>query len=349
MSNQIYVDLFKQFGRVKGGEVSGIVIGMDVDLNLVGSTLTNTTQHQQFVFSEFYNRTGGRVYPISGRKSESIELTLPGGYEGSYEHHAAMRFERHGDIIALAETSDTQLIADFAAKLISKDIEIVGSSADVSNSHMKKAVIFPEVKNFGVALIRSLGHDAAHHSEQVCVAAAHATIKELGLEESHKVTCGRDAVEIVPKGLGRNSEARLILADKPSLIARLDQNLCKDNAVHTFMGLNKNSDCSFIMSGDGEPDMHAALVARREYGGGGVFTSNGNTLEKMAKEDSALAHEFQLTVGPRIVPHYSEHFAHIEASVNWLRDHASIVKLVPDGIKDIIDTVVSSPEPAFAK
>lgn len=316
MVKGIYVDLLKYYGP------NGILLPFDVDLTLRNTMATDTPNYQHAMMMELHLRTGGGVLVMTGRSSASADRTLRGKFPGSFEHHSAMRFEQGGDVISLAPQLDTKLVAKYASEFIGSKIPIATEPDEVRQSEGKFSSVYPEVKQFAVALVHSLGHDNVAEDRKVIIQAAEYAIEKMGIGHTHKIAKGNDAIEIVPKGLCSESTAKLTLNKEEVL--RLEQNgLNKGAGLHNFMSLPQYTNRTPFFSGDSGTD-GVAMLAAEQYGGGGVWVNNGHRVPE----------EFAKAVGNRQIDSHLVTWPELEIAVEYLRQKCTVFAVTRGNGKD---------------
>lgn len=304
MAANILVELFKKHGR------NGVLLAWDIDLTLRDTMCRNTPPEQHASFMELHCRTDGGSVVMTGRSSASVDQTLTGGYAGSFEHHSAIRMTQGGKIISLAAQIDTTQVASEAAQLIGDRIKVVDSPEVVRASTGKTACVYPEVKDYAVALVHSLGHGSVENDRKILQEVAQQVVDRLGIGNSHKVVVGSDAIEIAPKGLSVTSDAHLYLSRAE--VERLETNgLSKSTALHNFMSLGSFSDRIPVVIGDSSPDGRAMNEAMK-YDGGGIWVKNGKPVPE----------EFNRAVGGREIEHFRLTWNHVDSAVTHLRQCA---------------------------
>ena len=306
MSNSVLKDLFKRHGSPEN-----ISLVFDVDLTLCNSMCTQTSVSQRNLMLELSNRTGNGVILGSGRGASSLDITFSGRMPLFAEHFACMRIESGGDIIPLAYKTDTAAVVEQAIALLDNKVPVANSGSEVREKFEISSMVYPESKDFGVALVHSLGHPNVGEDRKILKTVAHNTIETMGLQSTHKVTAGNDAIEIVPKGLDPNSPAIDILSENAMDIIR-QNGLSKETAIPTFMSLDNYKERIPYTIGDSAPDGNAMLECQK-YGGGGVWVKNGKSIPK----------DFKKAVDSRIIDNYSVSWNHIEAAVQYLRQKAA--------------------------
>jgi len=311
MSNSVLTDMFKEHGNP-----NNLLMIFDVDLTLRDTMCTATPVNQRLMITELNDRTEGGVIIASGRSAGSIDTTFSGQLPLSAEHHSAIRIIEGGDVISLVHEADTLEIGKVSSELIGDTIKIVHSGHEVREQNAKSAVVFPEVKQFAVALVHSLEHDKVQENRQTLKEIAEQTILIMNLQSTHEVVMGSDAVEIVPAGINPKTKARDILSEKE--INRLEKDGShKGTAVHNFMSLAQNADRVPYMFGDSSPDGHA-MNECVHYGGAGIWVLNANT---------SIPDQFAEAVGNRIIANHQASWDHIEAALESLRKKDAKVSL----------------------
>jgi len=298
----VLVDLFKYYGEQR------VALGFDVDLTLRNTMARDTRPEEHVAFMELYQRTGEGLFVMTGRSSASVDETLVGQYPGSFEHHSAIRLEQNGDIIALAPRIDTAEIGRKAAEIINGDVFIVREPRDVIDAEGKYACVYPEIKQFAVALVHSLGHSEVDAVRTKLQQVATRILTDMGIKDTHKIAVGSDAIEIVPLGLCNDSPAHGILPDDQISLLR-NQGLSKSTGLHNLMTASHLRGRMPIVIGDSGTDGHAMNVAAQEFGGGGVWVSNGKPVPQQFKE----------AVDGRVISNFSLTWDHIRAANDYLR------------------------------
>lgn len=298
----------------------------DVDLTLRDTMCTDTPADQRAQMVELYDRTEGGVILMSGRSAAALDETFDGALPLSGEHHSCMRIEQGGAVISLAPEVDTQLIADTATQIIS---ELIIQKHDVVNDPQivrdhaceSSFALYPEVKKYAVALVHSLDHDPREIAEfqgKLKLVGAQ-VLKALGLEDTHEVRAGSDAVELVAKGLTPEMRGRLITAgeiplDQVELMVQ--EGLHKGTGIHNFMSLSDFAHRTPYVVGDSGTD-GVAMVEAAKYGGGGVWVLNGNTIDSI-KPDHKEA------VAGRFIESFNITWDHIGETLDHLRDKQKV-------------------------
>lgn len=335
--SKILVNLFNKVGA------ENLLLKFDIDLTLRNTMCRNTPADQHQLIAELYERTEGGIIFMSGRSQQGIDETFHGLYPLSSEHHAAIRLEKGGDVISLAPKIDTQEIANKARTMIGNQIYVVNSAQAVRDSEGHVSAVFPEVKDYAVALVHSLGHSNVDHDRGVLQEVVQQILIDMNLVSTHKMAVGSDAIEIVPKSLAADSLARQILV--PAEIARLDAALNKGVAVHNFMSLNAYANRIPYVVGDSGTDGVAMLEAQK-YGGGGVWVKNGK----------GVPEQFAEAVNGYQIESFIQTWDHIHAAIFALREKAAITKIMPDNVEETLgspaatmtSTTVTSAAPVMA-
>lgn len=301
----------------------------DVDLAIQDSMDTRTTPEQRDHMWELLERTDGGVLFFTGRTHQSVEKTFGHKYAGVFEHYSVARFGHGHKVTYMAPEIDVVRIGELAVNGIQKNgsINIVAAPEEIrANSGEGKNVraVFPELKNTSVALVHTINGDPAHLESMRAVLkpVAAEILKQLGMEETHMIKAGGDAVEIVPKSLDPNNQAGLYLSQAE--ISRITAHgLGKDIATHNFHTLY--ADRRMIITGDSKPDLDAMLVAHDNYDGVGVYVHNGNPLG--AAYERAVKHT---------IPHHTATWGLVKDTVIRLRENAPITKIMPSNVADVM-------------
>lgn len=313
------VELFHQFSSDQ------VLAIFDVDLTLRDTMCTNTPPEQRLLMTELYERTSGGVILKSGRSALSLDETFDGALPLSGEHHSCIRIEQNGDVIALAPDVDTREIANNAVEEIQNHIKrkhrIVSSPESVRQNSDDVIAVYPEVKQFAVALVHSLNHhhDDIKQFQGNLEIAAQDVLGNLGLSETHEVRTGSDAVEIVSRGLTQERAKQLILSGEISeneVNRLLQYGLNKGTALHNFMSLPDFSGRTPYVIGDSGTD-GVAMVEAQKYGGGGVWILNQNPITNVKPE-------FKAVVEGRYIDNYNISWDHIREVVEHLREEQRV-------------------------
>ncbi len=324
---QSLVNIIKQHGGHNTGpySVQNLLFCWDVDLTLADTMATDISAARQALFRELFVRMNDGMIIMTGRSSDSVEKTLAGEYPGSFEHHSAMRIEQGGDIIALAPSVSMQAVGEEAKRyiqgVINKErlgLRIAQTPDEVRSAEGKFPLVYPEVKNYAVALVHSLGHGHVTHNREIFKRAAAHTIEALGLKATHDVAIGNDAIEIVPNGLSADSPARQILHHEQ--VIRLGRKgLNKGQGLHNFLSLDAYKNSSTWVIGDSGTDGRAMNKAYKYYNGGGIWVLNGKTVPD----------EFSQAVGGRTIENFMRTWDAIEEAVNFLRARQKVYVVAP--------------------
>lgn len=283
---------------------------------------TNTPPVQRKQMVELYQRTDGGVILMSGRSAAALDETFDGQLPLSGEHHSCMRIEQGGAVISLAPEVDTQAIADTAvqkiAELITQNHDVVNDPQMVRDHACASSIaVYPEVKKYAVALVHSLDHEPREIAEfqGKLKLVGSQVLKTLGLEETHEVRAGSDAVELVAKGITPLTRNCLILSgDIPEdEVLRMEADgLNKGTGIHNFMALSDYSWRTPYVIGYSGTD-GVAMVEAEKYGGGGVWVLNGNSIETIKP-----AHK--QAVAGRYIESYEITWGHIGETLGHLRE-----------------------------
>jgi hypothetical protein len=231
-----------------------------------------------------------------------------------------MRIERGGDVISLAPDLDTQKVADIARikiqDLIAQKVDIVADPQHVRDHEADHIALYIEVKQYAVALVHSLDHRPEEISEfqGKLKVVGNQVLKELGLEKTHEVRAGSDAVEIVAKGVTPLDRSRLILAEDipESEVDRMfKEGLHKGTGIHNFMALSAFADRTPYVVGDSGTD-GVAMVEATKYGGGGVWVLNGNSIESIKPAHKAAVSGRYIEKHEITWDHIGEAVAHLQ-------------------------------------
>lgn len=252
----------------------------DVDLAIQPSMSVKTTDEQKANMWELYERTDGGVIFFTGRTHQSVKETFGHDYAGVFEHYSMARFGHGQTVYSMAPALDVQQVGVLSSMGISASgiIRISDNPSDIRQS--SDPAVYIEHKNSSVALVHTLRHgeDHADHLRllrSVLQPVARDIVERMGLQETHEVKTGGDAVEIVPKGLDLRSAAIEHLPEG-EINRIVKDGLSKATAIHNFHALY--SERRMIMTGDSSPDLDA-MVEGRKYGGKGVYVSNGMPLK----------------------------------------------------------------------
>ncbi len=259
---------------------------------------------------------------MTGRSSEAVDETFSGKLPGSFEHHSAIRLEQGGDVIALAPELDTSYVGQRASQLINGYIDQVETPEKVRDAEGRYACVYPEIKEFAVALVHSLGHSDVDVVRTKLQEVAGHILAEMKIEDTHKIAVGNDAIEIVPRGLGVNSIASKFL-DAGQIEFMKNNGLSKIAGVHNFMSLPQNQGRIPYVIGDSGTDGVAMNAAFSAFGGGGVWVRNGK----------AVPAQFSDAVNGRVIKNFSVTWDHINDAIDYLREHRRKVVLLQPSAK----------------
>lgn len=317
MSNSVLVDLF-----TKAHQPKNVLTKLDIDLTLRDSMCTNSPPKQRAMMLELWDVTEGGIILSSGRQAAAIDATFDGQLPLASEHHSAIRIEQNGAVMPLVAQTDTKRLAAIAAEIIGDRLPIVSSGADV-RSHYREAtaVVYPEVKDYAVALVHSLECGGLDEARTLLQEAAHEAILRMGIKDTHRVTIGSDAIEIVPKGIDPHAPALAILSEEQHELLRT-KGAHKGTGVHNFMSLSANKNRTPYMVGDSMPDGNA-MIECQKYDGGGIWVLNANT---------SVPEAFQAAVGNRIISGHHDTWDHIAAALKAIRSQAPSVHLPTFGL-----------------
>lgn len=282
------------------------IIFWDVDLCLMNTMSTDTQAWQQELFENMCDITTNVL--ASGRQAQSMDTTIQGKLPLSSEQNSAIRLKKGGDLISLAPKIDTHALAQEASRILSSQATLVTSPQQVWDAYGKSPVVYPEVKDYSVALVHSLEHGDVEKCRDTLVNAANTTIKNRGLTETHRVAVGSDAVEVVPNGVDPFSPARFELSI-PVLAKLQEEGLNKATAVHIFMSLPENRGKIPLFVGDSGTDGDAMNVCFNVYGGGGAWVKNNKDVPSNYVE----------AVQGRIIGDYNESWQHVQHAVNTVQ------------------------------
>lgn len=312
MNTSVLTEIFS-----KKHKPNQVLAQFDIDLSLRDSMCTNTPQHQRNMILELWDATeGGLVFP-SGRQASSIDATFDGQLPLASEHHSAIRIEKAGAVLPLVAQTDTKELARIAKELIGDHLRIVNSGTEVRNHYREAtAVVYAEIKDYAIALVHSLECGGLDQARGFLQEVAQDTILQMGIEDTHKVTTGSDAIEIVPKGIDLDAPACKILpADQIELLVTQGAN--KATGVHNFMSLPQHTNRVPYMIGDSDPDGKAMLECEK-YGGGGIWVLNANL---------SVPNDFADAVGGRIIQRHEATWDNIEAALEAIRAQTARVHL----------------------
>lgn len=337
----------------------------DVDLAIQNSMDTRTTQEQRDHMWELFERTDGGVLIMTGRTHQSAETTFGKQYAGVYEHGSIARYGHGHSITWLAQEIDTTDMGARAYEGIQKEgsIRIVATPQEIRDQSFEgsgERAVFIEIKNASVALVHTTNGDHSHleSMREVLEPLGEQILKDMGLSDTHKIKHGSDAVEILPNGPSQDHKAGIYLS-KTELNRITAHGLSKETAVHNFQTLFEGR--RMLFTGDSKPDIDAMIVAHENYGGKGVFVSNGHSLPEIyAKSEEEIKTEIakgkslsdihaevaaKVEMANRAIIHTTAKFPMtwplIADTVTRLRDTAPITKITPTNTAD----VMGAPQP----
>lgn len=229
------------------GLLDNLAILTDVDMTLLPSMSTATSEDKRMIVNILHQRLSGAFAFVTGRPAHSLDTSFPAQLPASVEHHAAWRPSSQDAFKPLAPILDSNGIADFALRAITGNLDIFNTQADVLGD---KPGVFIEKKNHSVALVFA-ARATPQAGRDLLNSVAQNVLTNFGLQSSHRVSLGRDAVEVVPIGLN------------------------KADAVRHFMNTDAFRGKTPIFLGDGLPDTHGMKVCADEFGGYGIAVGNG--------------------------------------------------------------------------
>lgn len=229
------------------GLLDNLAILTDVDMTLLPSMSTDTTDEKRVIVSTLHQRLSGAFAFVTGRPARSLDTSFPEQLPASVEHHASWRPVGKESFMPLAPVLDSDGIADFALRQIAGNLAIFNSQKDVLGD---KPGVFIEKKNHSVALVFA-ARATPQEGRDLLNTVAQGVLNSFGLQNSHRVSIGRDAVEVVPMGLN------------------------KADAVRHFMNTDAFRGKTPIFLGDGLPDANGMKVCAEEFGGYGIAVGPG--------------------------------------------------------------------------
>lgn len=309
------------------GDLRNVYFAFDVDLALQPSMDMENTDHNRENMWELFQRTDGGVGIFTGRTHQSAHVTFGRDYEGVYEHYSVARYGHGHDVVYMAPEIDVETMGALCDQKIRSSrhgnmIRIADRPATIRNS--QDLAVYIEKKNTSIALVHTTlrgnesEEDKLNHLGKmrgILQPVAEEILKEMGLEETHMVKTGNDAVEMVPKNMDKDNKASMWLP-KPEVERLHKDGLSKATAVHNFMALHQNR--NFVMTGDSSPDLDAMIVGKKYYNGKGIYVSNGIPL----KEQYTSAVDW-------LIERHEMTWAMIGNTINQLREQAPIVKTMP--------------------
>lgn len=278
------VNPFLQFLKYAGDPKKALLIN-DVDLAIQPSMCTITTEQQRSAMWDLYEITEGGLLIFTGRTPQSSQRTFGRDYPGVFEHYSLARFGLGQCLIFMAPEINIEQLAGLSQDSILSNgsVKLVGTPGEIGGN--KDLAVYIEKKNASIALVHTTIRPAYNGDpaplqhlqaiRQVLVPIAKDVIESMGIEDTHMLKQGNDAIEIVPKGLDSKSEATSILPEQE--IKRITESgLSKATALHNFKPFFENR--VVHMLGDGDPDMDVAIEIKKEYSGWGTYVSNGVSL-----------------------------------------------------------------------
>lgn len=287
------------------GDPRKVLFVNDVDLAIQPSMGTESTNEQKEAFNTLYDITEGGLILFTGRTPQSAGVTFGHDYPGAFEHGSLIRVGLGQTVHFLTPKMDIEKLSGILQTALVGSIRLAPTPASIGG-HTDEAV-FIEKKNASIALVhttikgefegdpRPLEH--LKSVRRVLVPAAEYAITEMGLSGTHTYKIGNDAVEIIPKGLDHNTEARQIL--EPRELERIQTNsISKATLIHTFHGFFQ--DRVVHMLGDGAPDMDVAVEIKAHLDGWGTYVSNDIPLPEKYRH-AVLNHRGEES----IIPHHT--------------------------------------------
>lgn len=318
LENNYFVEAF-EYAKARGKRA---LIICDVDLALLESMSTITTEQQRTLIGDWFDMSGGNLFFMTGRAHQSLDQAWGRNLPGSYEHHSMMRIEENGEMLHLASRYDMIVVAETAIELIGDAIELVGTPEDVHDARGSRFVVYPEVKNASVALVHSQGLDKQTLKENrkfLRKQVAKPLLKKLGIRETHRRVVGGDAIEVAPNqhSLCELSE-QILPKDEQVRIAR--DGLSKATGIHNIMGLYGDDVIPFML-GDSPGSDGPAMKTCIQYGGYGIAVENGNNLPD----------DFRMATGDRVIPNFQMTWDHVAGMVDHLKNQPANVVLMQRG------------------
>lgn len=229
------------------GLLDNLAILTDVDMTLLPSMSTDTTDEKKIIVSTLHQRLSGAFAFVTGRPAHSLDTSFPAKLPASVEHHAAWRPSSNDGFKPLAPILDSDGIAAFALREIASNLDIFSHQSEVLGD---KPGVFIEKKNHSVALVFA-ARATPQAGRDLLNSVAQNVLTNFGLHNTHRISIGRDAVEVVPVGLS------------------------KADAVRHFMDTDAFRGKTPIFLGDGLPDTHGMKVCADEFGGYGIAVGSG--------------------------------------------------------------------------
>lgn len=309
------------------GDPRKVLLVNDVDLAIQPSMGTDSTAEQKEAFNTLYDITEGGLILFTGRTPQSAGITFGHDYPGAFEHGSLIRVGLGQTVHFLTPKMDIERLAGVLQTALVGSIRLAPTPASIGGN--TDEAVYIEKKNASIALVhttlkgefdgdpRPLEHLKA--VRRILVPAAELAIQEMGLGETHTWKQGNDAVEIIPKGLDHNTEARQIL--DPRELTRIQTNaISKATLIHTFHGFFQ--DRVVHMLGDGAPDMDVAVEIKAHLDGWGTYVSNDIPLQEKYR------HAVVNNRGEQsIIPHHSMTWPLIVDTARELRDSMPKAKL----------------------
>lgn len=304
----------------------------DVDLAIQNSMCTETTPDQRAHMWELFERTDGGVLIMTGRTHQSAEKTFGKQYAGVYEHGSIARYGHGHSITWLAPEIDSTDMGARAYDAISQEgsIRIAATPDEIRKNSFVGSTnrsVFIEIKNASIALVHTTNGDHNHldSMRKVLEPLGQQILENMGLDKTHKVKAGSDAVELVPNGAAPDHKAGIYL-NQTEINRIAEHGLSKETAVHNFQTLYAGR--RILFTGDSKPDIDAMIVAKEHHGGTGVFVSNGHSLNEIYNGNTGLVDRATAAVS-HTTPHFTMTWPLIGDTVKRLRDQAPITVVTP--------------------
>jgi HAD superfamily hydrolase (TIGR01484 family) len=222
-----------------------MVLFLDVDLTLLPGMSRNVSNQQRGILNSLFNKTSGGVVFVTGRSMESLQECFPGMNAMSVEHHAAYTLPATKDVfgphnlVQHVNPLDTAAVIADLHNAFRNDFALVDPTARATGPSLVL-----ESKQYSIAVVHNNTINDAHvaHVRDTL----QAVWEKYGLQDTHAVKVGFDAVEIS--------------------VAGRDKAL----AVRDFMTHAAYQDRKPVFVGDSMADAIGMKVAYNEFNGQGI-------------------------------------------------------------------------------
>ncbi len=145
-------------------------------------------------------------------------------------------------------------------------------------------------------------------------------LEQMGLQKTHRVIAGGDAIEMAPHAHSLCATSEEVLP-KEEQIRIAQDGLGKATGIHNIMSLYGADRVIPFMLGDSPNSDGPAMKTCIQYDGYGIAVENGNNLPD----------DFRMATGDRVIPNFHMTWDHIAGMVDHLKNQPSNVVLMQRG------------------